>query len=70
MKGLLRCLAVLVAFALSSRAQEASRTPVQSESIAATAEVPSGYEICENEPAHRPVAGLEKSEIREGGPSP
>src|SRR5215831_15599458 len=70
MKALLSCLAVVVAFASSSRAQEPSRTPAHSESIAATPEIPSGYEICENEPSHRPVAGLDQSEEREKTISP
>jgi hypothetical protein len=70
MKALLSCLAVAVAFASSSRAQEVSLTPPRSESIAPTAETPSGYEICENEPSHRPVAGLEKGEEHEKTISP
>lgn len=70
LKALLSCLAVVVALASSSRAQEASQTPAQSESIAPTAEVPKGYEICENEPSHRPVAGLDKSEEHEKTISP
>jgi hypothetical protein len=70
MKAPLSCLAIVVAFASSSRAQEASQTPTQSESIAATAGIPTGYEICENEPSHRPVAGLDKSEESEKTISP
>jgi hypothetical protein len=70
MKALLISLAIVVAFAASNRAQEPSRTPAQSGSVAPAAEIASGYEICENEPSHRPVAGLDKSEEREKTISP
>jgi len=70
MKALITSLATVVAFASAIRAQESSPSPTASEATAALAEIPSGYEICENEPSHRPVAGLEKSEEHEKTISP
>ena len=70
MKALITSLAIVVVFASAIRAQESSPTLTASEATAAVAEIPSGYEICENEPAHRPVAGLEKSEEHEKTISP
>lgn len=70
MKAVITSLAIVVAFALATRAQESSPVPTASEATAAVAEIPSGYEICQNEASHRPVAGLEKSEEREKTISP
>ena len=70
MKALITSLAIVVVFASAIRAQESSPTLTASEATAAVAEIPSGYEICQNEPAHRPVAGLEKSEEHEKTISP
>jgi hypothetical protein len=65
---------ITVALTLSHtiRAQEnaASRTPTPSASVAAEAELPKGYEICENERSHRPVAGLPEAEENEKAISP
>jgi len=70
MKALLLCIGSVLSCVLAAHAQESSPTPTTSEAIAAVAQIPSGYEICENEPAHRPVAGLEKSEEHEKAISP
>jgi hypothetical protein len=70
MKELITFIAVTFAFVSAIRAQEPPPTPTASEATAAVTEIPSGYEICENEPSHRPVAGLEKSEEREKTISP
>src|SRR5262245_16554882 len=70
MKERITFLAITFAFASSIRAQDASPTPSVSEVTAALSEIPTGYEICENEPTHRPVAGLEKSEEHEKTISP
>lgn len=70
MKELITFIAVSFAFVSAIRAQEPPPTPTASEATAAVTEIPSGYEICENEPSHRPVAGLEKSEEHEKTISP
>jgi hypothetical protein len=69
-KELITFVAITFAFVSAIRAQEPSPTPSASESTAAVAEIPTGYEICENEPSHRPVAGLETSEEHEKTISP
>jgi hypothetical protein len=70
MKALIAAVTIVVAVASAIRAQEASPTPAASEAAPVVTEIPSGYEICENEPSHRPVAGLEKSEEHEKTISP
>jgi hypothetical protein len=70
MKELITFVAITFAFAAAIRAQEASSPPSASEATVTVTEIPTGYEICENEPTHRPVAGLEKSEEREKTISP
>jgi hypothetical protein len=70
MKELITFVAITFAFATATRAQEASPTPNASEATVGVAEIPSGYEVCENEPSHRPVAGLDKSEEHEKTISP
>src|SRR6266481_4507685 len=72
MKTLVICIAVALTFPRTIRAQEnaASRTPTPSDSAAAAAEIPKGYEICENERSHRRVAGLPEAEENEKAISP
>ena len=70
MKELITFVAITFGFVSAIRAQESSPIPTASEATTAVAEIPSGYEICENEPSHRPVAGLEKSEEHEKAISP
>jgi len=70
MKVLITSIAIALALTSVIRAQETSPTPTASETPVAAAEIPSGYEICENEPSHRPVAGLEKGEEHEKTISP
>jgi hypothetical protein len=70
MKELITFVAIAFGFVSAIRAQESSPIPTASEATAAVAEIPSGYEICENEPSHRLVAGLEKSEEHEKAISP
>src|SRR4030095_13993083 len=70
MKALITSLAIVVAFASVIRAQESSPIPSASEATATVAEIANGYEICENEPSHRRVAGLENSEEHEKTISP
>ncbi|HME87731.1 MAG TPA: hypothetical protein VKE30_00800 [Chthoniobacterales bacterium] len=72
MKALVICIAVALTFSNTIRAQEnaASQTPTPSDSAAAAAEIPKGYEICENERTHRRVAGLPEVEENEKAISP
>jgi hypothetical protein len=72
MKVLVICIAVAPAFWHTIRAQEnaASQTPTPSDSAAAAAEIPNGYDICENERSHRRVAGLPEAEENEKAISP
>jgi hypothetical protein len=72
MKALVICIVAALTFSHTIRAQEnaASRTPTPSDSAAAAAEIPKGYEICENERSHRRVAGLPEAEENEKAISP
>jgi hypothetical protein len=70
MKELVTFVVITVAFVSAIRAQEASPTASASEATVAIAQSPNGYEICENEPTHRPVAGLEKREEHQKTISP
>ncbi len=70
MKELVTFVAIIFAFVSATRAQKASPTASASEATVVIAQNPNGYEICENEPAHRPVAGLEKREEHEKTISP
>src|SRR5437764_14684652 len=70
MKELVTFVAITFAFVSAMRAQKASPTASASEATVVIAQNPNGYEICENEPAHWPVAGLEKREEHEKTISP